>query len=123
METRKKDSPSVQLVQKVCLHTVSAKTVVFGAGCFWSIEATFRRLPGVVSTETGYAGGTITSHTYEDVCEKETRHAEVVKVTFDPIVLSPRVLVDCFLALHDPTKVRALGKHARGTVSELCLCN
>ena len=115
MEACETQSPSAQLVEKVCLLSVSTETLVFGAGCFWSVEAAFRRLPGVVSTETGYAGGTTTSPTYEDLCEKETQHAEVVKVTFDPTVLKPRILIDCFLALHDPTKVRAMGKHAAGT--------
>lgn len=115
MEHYKEKHPSKQLVQKVCLGSVSTETIVFGAGCFWSVEAAFRRLPGVVSTETGYAGGITASPTYKDVCERETQHAEVVKVTFDPNVLDPRMLVDCFLALHDPTKVRAMGKHARGT--------
>jgi peptide-methionine (S)-S-oxide reductase len=49
------------------------------------------------------------------VCDRETQHAEVVRVTFDPSILIPRMLVECFLALHDPTKVRAMGKHTRGT--------
>jgi len=117
LEAHANDSPPLQLLQDICVNTVSeiAETLVFGAGCFWHVEFAFRRLPGVVSTEAGYAGGTTTSPTYEDVCEMETEHAEVVRVTFDPSVLNPRMLVDCFLALHDPTKVRAMGKHARGT--------
>ena len=114
MEAYKTKSLSVQLVQKVCLLSVSTETLVFDAGCFWIIEAAFRRLPRVVFTETGYAGGITTSPTNEDVCERETQHAEVIKIEFDPAVLKPRILIDCFLALHDPTKVRAMGKHAAG---------
>jgi peptide methionine sulfoxide reductase MsrB len=98
MEAYKTKSLSVQLVQKVCLLSVSTETLVFDAGCFWIIEAAFRRLPRVVFTETGYAGGITTSPTNEDVCERETQHAEVIKIEFDPAVLKPRILIDCFLA-------------------------
>jgi methionine-S-sulfoxide reductase len=71
-----------------------------------------RRLPGVIETWAGYAGGHAAAPTYQQVCTGETEHAEVVKVGFDPVVLNPRILLDCFLSLHDPTKVRAQGKHA-----------
>jgi len=88
-----------------------------GAGCFWHVEHAIRQLQGVLSTQVGYAGGEITSHsvTYEEVCQGNTGHAEVVKVCFDPTILPADVSLDCFLALHDPTKTRALGKHAVGT--------
>jgi methionine-S-sulfoxide reductase len=79
------------------------------------VEFALCRLPGVISTQTGYAGGTTKSPTYESVCSTETGHAEVVRVIFDPFCLKPKILVDCFLALHDPTKVRAMGNHAEGT--------
>ncbi len=107
--------PSVQLLRNVLERNIATETIVLGAGCFWHVEFAIRRLPGVISTEAGYAGGTTTAPTYADVCEKETGHAEVVKVTFDPRVLRPRILLDCFLSLHDPTKVRAHGKQSAGT--------
>jgi peptide-methionine (S)-S-oxide reductase len=86
-----------------------------GAGCFWHVEAALRRLPGIVSTTVGYTGGMTENPTYKDVCQLVTGHAEVVQVVFDPNVLNPRVLLDCFFAMHDPTKVRAHGKRAQGT--------
>lgn len=115
LQTNRLESSSAQLVSEVMFSVTSTQTLVFGAGCFWHIEYALRRLPGVVSTLVGYAGGTTTAPTYEEVCHRETAHAEVVQVTFDPTVLDPRILIDCFLALHDPTKVRAHGKHAQDT--------
>ncbi|KAL7581361.1 hypothetical protein ACA910_021956 [Epithemia clementina (nom. ined.)] len=119
-------NPAVHLLQRVVRAYVPTETIVLGAGCFWHVEAALRRLPGVVSTTVGYAGGGRTSSsnnnnnnnnappTYQQVCEGHTGHAEVVQVEFDPRILSPRTLFDCFLALHNPTKVRAHGKHAIG---------
>lgn len=119
LESHTNDSSSIQLLYNVCTEMAAfdehTQTIVLAAGCFWSVEHALRRLPGVVCTETGYAGGITTSPTYKDVCENDTQHAEAVRVTFDPTILAPRILVDCFLALHDPTKVRAMGKYARGT--------
>jgi peptide-methionine (S)-S-oxide reductase len=115
LQTNRLELSSARIVSEVMFSTTSTETLVFGAGCFWHIECALRRLPGVVSTLVGYAGGTTMAPTYEEVCHMETAHAEVVQVTFDPTVLDPRILVDCVLALHDPTKVRAHGKHAQGT--------
>ena len=107
--------PSARVLSNVLFSTTVSETIVFGAGCFWHIEFALRRLPGVISTQVGYAGGRTTAPTYDDVCNRDTGHAEVVRVTFDPNVLDPRILVDCMLALHDPTKVRAHGSHAQET--------
>jgi len=74
-----------------------------GGGCFWCLEAVFEELKGVKKIESGYAGGTVPSPTYELVCGGRTGHAEVVQVTFDPAVLSFRNLLDVFFATHDPT--------------------
>lgn len=72
-------------------------------------------MPSVVETTVGYAGGSLASPTYEDVCQKQTNHAEVVRVDFDPSVCEPQKLIDCFLVMHDPTNIRSHGKRAKGT--------
>ena len=79
------------------------ETAVLGGGCFWCLDAVFRGLEGVSSVESGYAGGKEPNPTYEAVCSGRTGHAEVVKVTFDPAVLSYRDLLTVFFTIHDPT--------------------
>jgi peptide-methionine (S)-S-oxide reductase len=81
----------------------------FGAGCFWGIEAAFRRVPGVIDAEVGYSGGKTENPTYRDVCTDTTGHAEVVQVTFDPEKLSYEQLLDVFWTIHDPTQVNRQG--------------
>jgi len=76
---------------------------VLGGGCFWCLEAVFDRLRGVHGVESGYAGGHTANPTYEDVCSGHTGHAEVVRIRFDPAVLSFRDLLRVFFAIHDPT--------------------
>ena len=76
---------------------------VLGGGCFWCLDAVFRELNGVTDVESGYAGGTTADPTYEDICTGRTGHAEVVKITFDPAVLSFRDLLTVFFTIHDPT--------------------
>ena len=75
----------------------------FGAGCFWGVEATFRSIPGVISTLVGYCGGKTDNPTYKDVCTDTTGHAEVVEITFDPAQLPYEQLIETFWKLHDPT--------------------
>ena len=75
----------------------------FGAGCFWGVEAAFRRIPGVVDTAAGYAGGTLQNPTYRDVCSGSTGHAEVVEVTYDPDQVSYEQLLHVFWDNHNPT--------------------
>ena len=75
----------------------------FGGGCFWGVEAVFRRIPGVVSTAVGYMGGTLKNPTYEDVCTDKTGHAEVVQVEYDPARVSYEELLKVFWENHDPT--------------------
>lgn len=74
-----------------------------GGGCFWCTEAVFEQLRGVQSVVSGYAGGHVPNPTYRDVCGKQTGHAEVVQVTFDPREISFRELLEIFLTTHDPT--------------------
>jgi len=85
------------------------QTATLGGGCFWCLEAVFERLAGVERVVSGYAGGTIPSPTYEDVCTGMTGHAEVVQVTFDPAVISYRELLEIFFAFHDPTTLNRQG--------------
>jgi peptide-methionine (S)-S-oxide reductase len=75
----------------------------FAAGCFWGVEAAFRKLRGVSSTSVGYSGGTLENPTYSDVCSDETGHAEVVQVEYDPSAVSYDQLLDVFWSCHDPT--------------------
>ncbi|MFQ5960654.1 MAG: peptide-methionine (S)-S-oxide reductase MsrA [Candidatus Methylomirabilales bacterium] len=81
----------------------------FGAGCFWGIEAAFRKVPGVVSTSVGYAGGSFNNPTYKDVCSGGTGHAEVVQVEYDPSKVSYEELLDVFWKIHDPTTLNRQG--------------
>ncbi len=76
---------------------------VLGGGCFWCLEAVFDDLAGVISVESGYAGGARADPTYDEVCSGRTGHAEVVRVTFDPAVLTLRDLLKVFFSIHDPT--------------------
>jgi peptide-methionine (S)-S-oxide reductase len=79
------------------------KTLVFGGGCFWCTEAIFQMLKGVSKVEPGYAGGKTASPSYEDVSSGATGHAEVIRVTYDPTIISFRDLLTVFFGSHDPT--------------------
>ena len=81
----------------------------FGAGCFWGVEAAFRRVPGVIDVAVGYSGGTLENPTYEDVCSHSTGHAEVVQVTFDAARVSYDELLEVFWGTHDPTTLNRQG--------------
>jgi len=81
----------------------------FGAGCFWGVEATFRQIAGVKSTQGGYAGGSVSKPTYKQVCTDTTGHAEVVEVTFDPAAIRYSDLLEVFWANHDPTTLNRQG--------------
>ena len=82
---------------------------VFGAGCFWCVEAVFERLDGVQSVVAGYAGGTKPNPTYEEVSSGRTGHAEVAQITFDPSKISFEKLVGVFWHAHDPTTMNQQG--------------
>ena len=80
-----------------------SELATLGGGCFWCTEAVYERVKGVSRVVSGYAGGHLPNPTYEQVCGKETGHAEVVQLTFNPAVVSYRQLLDIFFATHDPT--------------------
>jgi peptide-methionine (S)-S-oxide reductase len=91
------------------LLTMTTEQAMFGAGCFWGVEETFRNLQGVTSTAVGYAGGTTENPSYEDVCSDETGHAEVVHLEFDPSQISYDQLLDVFWSNHNPTTLNRQG--------------
>lgn len=82
---------------------MTIEKALLGAGCFWGVDKILRSIPGIVSTEVGYAGGTTKNPTYEEVCTGRTDHAEVVLVGFDPSLISYEGVLDVFFRLHDPT--------------------
>jgi len=81
----------------------------FGGGCFWGVEVCFRAIPGVSDVTVGYMGGCVPNPTYAEVCSDRTGHAEVVRVEFDPKVISYGQLLDVFWDCHDPTTFNCQG--------------
>ena len=90
------------------------ETAVLAAGCFWGVEEFFRKVPGVVDTKVGYAGGTKDKPTYHEVSGGDTGHAESVEIKFDPSKVSFEKLLELFFKMHDPTTLNAQGND-RGT--------
>jgi peptide-methionine (S)-S-oxide reductase len=88
---------------------VAEKKAMFGAGCFWGVEAAFRRTQGVTGTKVGYAGGGVDNPTYEQVCSDTTGHAEVVEVTYDDEQVPYEQLLTIFWLEHDPTQLNRQG--------------
>ncbi len=82
---------------------MNTKSIVLGGGCFWCIEAIYEQLEGVISLVSGYAGGTVETANYRDVCSGTTDHVEVVEVTFDSEKISFSEILDVFWTVHDPT--------------------
>jgi len=87
----------------------SKEVATLGGGCFWCLEAVFEQLQGVEKVESGYAGGTVPNPTYEQVCTGATGHAEVVRLTFDPEVVTFREILEVFFTIHDPTTLNRQG--------------
>ena len=81
----------------------------FGAGCFWGVEAAFRKLPGISDVKVGYMGGHVANPTYEQVCSNTTGHAEVAQISFDSDKITYGELLDVFWNVHDPTQLNRQG--------------
>jgi peptide-methionine (S)-S-oxide reductase len=90
----------------------STQKAMFGAGCFWGVEATFREIKGVLNVAVGYSGGDMRNPTYRDVCTGRTGHAEVVEVVYDPAQVAYEKLLDVFWENHDPTQLNRQGADA-----------
>ena len=88
---------------------VPLKKATFGAGCFWGVEKIFAKIPGVVSTQVGYAGGSTEGPNYHEVCSGRTGHAEAVEVTYDPARVAYGELLITFWEWHDPTTMNRQG--------------
>lgn len=78
-------------------------TITLAGGCFWCLEAVYEQVRGVLHVESGYSNGHVPRPSYEQVCQGDTGHAEVVKIDFDPAVVSLRELLEVFFVIHDPT--------------------
>lgn len=85
------------------------ETVYLGGGCFWCIEAIFKKVSGIIEVTSGYSGGKTENPTYGDVCTGETGHAEVLKIDFDPNKLKFKELLEVFFLVHDPTTLNQQG--------------
>lgn len=85
------------------------ETAILAGGCFWCLEAVYKELDGVVEVKSGYAGGHVPNPTYQQVCTGTTGHAEVVRVRYDPGVITYDDLLDVFFSIHDPTTLNRQG--------------
>ena len=92
--------------------TTSTETATLGGGCFWCLEAVYDALQGVTAVESGYSNGKIVNPTYRQVCAGDTGHAEVVRLTFAPALISFREILEVFFVIHDPTTLNCQGNDA-----------
>ncbi len=104
-------------------ETVQLQTATLGGGCFWCIEAVYRRISGVQSAKSGYAGGTVPNPSYEAVCTGQTGHAEVVQVTFDPSEISYDSILEVFFQAHDPTTLNRQGADVGPQYRSVIFCH
>jgi peptide-methionine (S)-S-oxide reductase len=102
--------------------TQQRQTATLGGGCFWCLEAVYQELDGVEGIVSGYAGGHVPNPTYEQICGKETGHAEVVQVTFDPSKLTYREVLEVFFAIHDPTTPNRQGNDVGPQYRSVIFC-
>ena len=85
------------------------KTIFLGGGCFWCLEAVYQQLSGISSIESGYMGGNVDNPTYEQVCGGDTEHAEIIKIDYDPSIVSLTKILDIFWQIHNPTTLNQQG--------------
>jgi len=98
--------------EKLTQNTIAMNKLelaTFGNGCFWCTEAIFEQLEGVEKVESGYAGGAVKNPSYKEVCTGNTGHAEVIRLTYNPEIISYRELLDVFFNTHDPTTLNRQG--------------
>ncbi len=88
---------------------MAIEIATIGGGCFWCTEAVYQQLSGVETVESGYSGGRIPDPTYEQICEGNTGHAEVIRVQFDNTVVGYRDILEIFFTIHDPTTLNRQG--------------
>jgi len=88
---------------------MATEIATLGGGCFWCLDAVYRQLKGVESVESGYTGGTMSDPTYQMICTGTSGYAEVVRLTFDPAVVSYRDILEIFFTIHDPTTLNRQG--------------
>ena len=91
------------------LKNISMEIAVLACGCFWGPEIKFSKLRGIIKTEVGYCGGNTKNTTYEEVCNGNTNHAEVVKINFNNKIISYEKILDIFFEIHDPTTLNSQG--------------
>ena len=87
----------------------SLDTAVLAGGCFWCMEAIFSQLKGIEKVESGYCGGSVKNPSYKEVCTGKTGHAESIRITFNPAVISYKQILRVFFTLHDPTSLNRQG--------------
>lgn len=100
---------AVSVKSKDSNMTKNLDTITLGAGCFWCVEAVFQSLEGVQKVVSGYSGGHVVNPTYEQICDKETGHAEVCQITWDTTVLTLDELLEVYWQTHDPTTLNQQG--------------
>lgn len=101
---------------------MATQTAVLGGGCFWCLDAVFREVKGVSAVVSGYAGGARPNPSYEQICTGATGHAEVVKLSFDPDVISFKEILSIFFSIHDPTTLNRQGNDVGTQYRSVVFC-
>src|SRR3989338_7384807 len=102
---------------------MKTEKATFAAGCFWGVEAAFRKVKGIVGTAVGYMGGSLKNQTYKDVCSDKTGHAEAVQIEFDPVKVSYEQLLEVFWENHEPTQLNRQGLDVGSQYRSVIFCH